>query len=119
MPPEHELLNTKMAKPRVISEHVNGILKNRFPILNSLPFVLKGRKSLQKIIRYIDACIILHNLLVGIKEDVPIEWMEDIEVLSDIDGCDSDDELNRAIPENQTPDTRRTQLMLYLNELAG
>jgi hypothetical protein len=119
MPREHEVLNEKMKKPRVISEHVNGILKNRFRILNKLPFVVKDKATMRETIKYIDACIILHNLLVGIRDDVPDEWLHEIERLSDIDECEpleDDDELNQPVLENRRADTRRNQLMHYFNE---
>jgi hypothetical protein len=119
MPREHEVLNEKMKKPRVISEHVNGILMNRFRILNKLPFVVKDKSTMRETIKYIDACIILHNLLVGIRDDVPDEWLHEIERLSDIDECEpleDDDELNQPVLENRRADTRRNQLMHYFNE---
>ena len=120
MPREHEVLNDKMKKPRVISEHVNGILKNRFKILTSLPFVVKDKASMRVCIKYIDACVILHNLLVGTRHDVPDEFLEDVELLSDIDDCEpleNNDELMQPILAHRRADTRRDQLMHYFNEL--
>jgi hypothetical protein len=122
MPREHEVLNDKMKKPRVISEHVNGILKNRFKILNQLPFVIKDKATMKTCIQYIDACVILHNLLVGTRHDVPHEFLQDVETLSDIDNCEPlthDDELMLPILTHRRADTRRDQLMHYFNELQG
>ena len=100
---EHEVLNEKMKKPHVISEHVNGILKNRIRILNKHPFVVKDKATMWETIKYIDACIILHNLLVGIQDDVPDDWLHEMERLSDINECEplaDDDELNQPVLEN-------------------
>ena len=40
-------------------------------------------------IKYIDARVILHNLLVGTRHNVPDEFLVDIETLSEIDECES------------------------------
>ena len=89
MPRENKVLNNKMKKARVILEHVNGILKNRFKILTQLPFVVKDKATMKVCIKYIDACVILHNLLVGTRHNVPDEFLVDIETLSEIDECES------------------------------
>jgi hypothetical protein len=55
---------------------------------------------------------------VGIQDDVPDDWLHEIERLSDIDKCEpleEDDELNQPVLENQRADTRCNQLMHYFN----
>jgi hypothetical protein len=116
MPREYEVFNDKMKKPRVISEHVNGILKGRFPLLNKIPFTINGKKTMKYALKYIDCCVILHNLLVGLKDDIPDEWRDDVSDISELDEAPADAELDAAIPEFAPNDARRIQLMHYFNE---
>merc|ERR1711935_566616 len=86
----HEIFNGQMIKPRVVSEHVNGILKGRFPILNALPQIIKGKRSMRGCLRCINCCCILHNLLVGMQDDIPDAWRDDYyDEISDIDAAES------------------------------
>ena len=70
-----------------------------------------------RILRYIDCCIILHNLLLptdGCAADN--SWLED-EVFSDIDDASrvptAFDRLNRHVPVGSANDERRTRLRNY------
>jgi hypothetical protein len=76
---EEERFNTHLGKARVISEHTIGMLKGgRFQILKSLPMkITNEKKSVKRILRIIDCCIILHNFLVDSGDDtVPEEWYD-------------------------------------------
>jgi hypothetical protein len=110
MPPDNEIFNTKLSKPRVSSEHTIGILKGRFPFLRSIRMRLTGKKSFKKILRYITVCVVLHNFLVGKREDDLNEADED---LSDID---ADNELNSPVPDYLASTTRREQVKNYVLE---
>jgi hypothetical protein len=116
MPAEHEEFNTILSRPRVIIEHVNGMLKSRFKFLTLIPMVLKDRHSLQQILKHVDACIILHNMLINLKDDIPDSWYEGDDV-SEIDeqAALEFDELNTAVPIDSENTTRREQLMVYFN----
>jgi hypothetical protein len=72
---EEERFNTHLGKARVISEHT---LKGRFQILKSLPMkITNEKKYVRRILRIIDCCIILHNLIVDSRDDaVPEEWYD-------------------------------------------
>jgi hypothetical protein len=118
IPHEHELFNTCMSKPRVISEHCIGLLKGRFPWLREIWTVIKGKNDLKRILFYIDICVILHNLLINSR--VSDEWDLDDD-FSDIDDparapLSAEDELNGAVPGGAPNDHRRHQLMCYVNE---
>jgi hypothetical protein len=66
--------NTVLGRLPVISEHINGILKGRFPILTSMPMkITEDRRSFQRVVEIIDVCIILHNFLIeeNLTQDVP------------------------------------------------
>ena len=111
LPREKEIFNKTLAKPRVTSEHVNGLLKNRFPFLRSIRFRLTDDKeSMKRILTYITVAVILHNLLIGFGDDGEVGDKE----VSDID---DENELNRAIP-NVTGQSalRREQLKNYIME---
>jgi DDE superfamily endonuclease len=121
IPREHEIFNDAMKPLRVISEHTIGILKGRFPWLRSIRCRIdENVESIKKVLEYIDCAIILHNLLIERKDEIPDEWM-DLDDFSDIDEMGAapggDDEvLNQAVPDNAPSDQRRSDLMLYHNE---
>lgn len=81
----------------------------------------RGKKTLKDILKYLDVCIILHNLLTKNDDTIPDEWIDDDD-FSDIDDNDrspaitADDELNRPIPDFLPNDERRKQLTHYLME---
>jgi len=79
LPIVEETFNTLLAKPRCISEHTIGMLKGRFQILKSIPMkITEKKKSVKRILRVIDCCIILHNLLIDRGDDeIPEDWLDD------------------------------------------
>jgi DDE superfamily endonuclease len=124
IPREHEFFNTSLGKPRVASEHTNGILKGRFPWLKSIPCKLtENVRSLRRILKYIDCCVILHNLLVQHKDHVDVEvWNPGNTSESDDNEDDVNDQeiandigLSRPVPSGSHPGTRREQLCQFIN----
>jgi hypothetical protein len=72
---------------------------------------------MKRILDYILAATILHNLLLDCK--IPDEWVDtdDMSSIDDPDRAQSqDDELNVAVPVGSATDERRKQLMYYFNE---
>jgi hypothetical protein len=66
MPTEITSFNTLIAKPRVSSEHMIGMLKGRYPYLQSIRLRLtEDVESMTQIQHYVAVSIILHNLLAG------------------------------------------------------
>ena len=118
LPREQEIFNDAMSKPRVISEHTIGILKGRFPWLRQIRNVITDDpNNMKRILDYILAATILHNLLLDCK--IPDEWVDtdDMSSIDDPDRAQSqDDELNVAVPVGSATDERRKQLMYYFNE---
>ena len=114
LPRDEELFNDAMKTPRVISEHCIGILKGRFPFLRSIRFLITENKDdLKKILKYILAAAVLHNLLVSYEDEVPEDWI-DRDDFSDFDDPDrAMDELNQPIAGNAPVDERRQQLLHY------
>jgi hypothetical protein len=114
LPRYMEVFNTALASPRISSEHTIGMLKGRFPWLWSIRMIItEDKKSLKKILMYIDVCIILHNLLIHQQDPVLKEWMNSGDKE---DPLDEYVELNKAVPPNSKKDTRRQQLTVYINE---
>jgi DDE superfamily endonuclease len=126
--PEHEHFNGYLAKLRITSEHTIGILKARFPFLRSIPMkITDERKSLKSVLRMIDCCIILHNLLIDFnkdEDDIPDDWIEDDS--SDVDRDDQDDIANdigeywysQPINEADQGKERRTRALQYMSDLS-
>ena len=119
LPRDHELFNDALKSPRVISEHTIGILKGRFPWLRGIRHLITDDPNdMKKILNYIMAACILHNLLLNCL--IPEEWIDNDD-RSDIDDpdrgyIDEDDELNMAVPEGAPGDHRRQQLLSYICE---
>ena len=69
MPDRHEKFNTHLAKARIGSEHTIGMLKSRFPWLRSIRLVVdETKRSMQRILRLVDASVILHNMLIDFND---------------------------------------------------
>ena len=64
------------------SEHCKGILKNRFPCLNSINIRIKGKDQLKEFMDLVEACSVLHNNLIK-DDDIPQEWIDIIEERTD------------------------------------
>jgi hypothetical protein len=71
---------------------------------------LTGKKSFKKILRFVTVCIILHNFLVGKRED---DLDEAGDNLSEID---ANNELNCPVADYLDLATRREQVKNYVLE---
>ena len=118
---QHQLFNDHMAKLRIISEHTIGILKGRLPWLRSICILITDKiESLEKILHYIDAKIILHNLLIELNEKEDPDWI-DLEEFSDIYDAErapykAESDLNKAVRRDDPKDERRKQVLHYFQE---
>ena len=70
-----------------------------------------------RILKYIDCCVILHNLLIYEGKDSNLEWYDDDGYTSDADDASrvptGADMLDRLIPEGSRKDERRRRLQTY------
>jgi DDE superfamily endonuclease len=84
--PSQEGFNTHVGWLCITSEHTIGMLKGRLQILRSIPMVIMNRTtSLRRILRLIDCCIIIHNLLINAGDNkIPADWQDDEDVM-DVD----------------------------------
>jgi hypothetical protein len=108
--------NTHVGRLRILSEHTIGILKGRFPWLKSIPMVItENPKSVKKILKYIDCCVILHNLLVE-SDEVPEDWLDIGE--EDLGGEQNEmpEELTAPLGAEAPDDARRSRLMAYFKD---
>ena len=115
-PCEHELaleqsqFNTHVGRLQVTLEHTIGVLKGRFPWLRSMPMIITdNEKTLHKILKVIDCCVILQNLLLEMKDETPKEWITDENDLAD-------DALAAPITEEMVKDERRQRLLECLRD---
>ena len=106
-----ELFNKCMASPRVISEHIMGIWKGRFPWLRNIRMIITNeKKSLKKILRYIDATVVLHNMLIDFGVDVNEYECDSVSDIDDIQRIPEAQILNLPIPAEAPKETCREQL---------
>ena len=115
---DHEKFNTKLAKLRIRSQRCIGILKGRFPWLRSIRMkVTDDPKSMRRILRLVDATVILHNMLIEFREADRKEWIDDNDCSDYYDLLrEPTDELNKASHPSAEKDCRRTQLLMYFKE---
>ncbi|KAE9204139.1 hypothetical protein PF002_g20718 [Phytophthora fragariae] len=79
--------------------------------------MLKKRRHLRKIIRYVTCACILHNILIA--EPVPKQCDDEIRANGSSSGdLDKDDELDLKVA-NADGEARRNQLPVYLLEVRG
>ena len=92
--PRHVLFNYLHSRTRITVERTIGILKNRFRILkmplNQNKDISSKRSETVQMARTIEACLVLHNVLIDLKDD---------SVLSPIEQNDNFDEGNRSEDE--------------------
>ena len=118
MPRDKEKFNTRLAKARITAEHTIGMLKGRFQWLKDVNMrVTRDRKSMLRILKYIDCCIILHNLMIeGDKSSAHTTWIN-ADDFSDIDdegrAPSAYDRLYRPLRPGCTKDERRQRLKAY------
>ncbi len=121
--PDKVKFNTALSSPRVITEHTMGLWKGRLPWLRSIRMrITNDKKTLRNIIRYIDATVVLHNMLIefGDGDDPDAPWGLEDEVLSDIGDETRAPErtlLDLPTPQGSAPGTRRDQLKNYIREM--
>jgi DDE superfamily endonuclease len=110
IPKKQEQFNEKLAKLRIISEHCIGMLKGRFPWLRSIRLLItEDKHSLKQILSLLKATVVLHNLLIELKEKDKNEWIDEDD-FSDIDDGECvpvlspTDVINQSIAGNAAKD---------------
>jgi hypothetical protein len=63
-----------LAYLRIAAEHAIGMLKGRFQSLKALRFLYQDEAKMITIIKHVECCIILHNLL--INDVIPDTWKD-------------------------------------------
>lgn len=102
--------NQALSGLHVSVENCIGRLKARFPSLRALPHRIRGRKDIILALNWIGSCVILHNLLIDLDDEVEACW----ERLEDSDE-DSDEEEDDEY-EGLTGIQKRDALMLAVLE---
>lgn len=121
--PDDETFNTALATPRVCAEHTMGLWKGRLPWLRKIRMVINDDpESLRRILKYIDASVVLHNMLIRLGDNHPAnDWNVD-EIIAEISDVDEDTQipeervLNMPVPRGSHKGTRREQLKRFICE---
>ena len=123
LPANKYLFNRVMDSPFVIAEHKRGIWKGRFQWLRRIMILLTDNfKGLVRIIKAIDATIVVHNMLIdfsGADETDSLFDLEKATVLTNMNDPRRSPNwlaLNDALPEWAPSTTRRDQLTRYVSE---
>jgi hypothetical protein len=103
--------NEKINSPRSGVENAIGIWKGRFPWLRNIRMRVQNKKSMVKIIKYIYATIILHNLC--IKTPYQEDWLVDEDDDAEDEGI-MNDGLNYVINPDVDDTQRRASVHNYL-----
>ena len=119
MPLNNERFNTKLARAWIFLEHVIALLKGRFLWLRSIRNkVTSDKESMKQIVKLIDCCVILHNLLIPEEAPEDLDWYFDDGYTSDVDDSSRapglGDQLYRPIPPGSRKDERRRRLQTYM-----
>lgn len=97
---DNKRFNRCLSNIRVDIEHAFGILKGRWYSLNSLRVRLTTQRRYEFAIRWIMACVILHNLTIAAQD----EWDDPF-----VDDCDDPEENEAAGSSRDRPDQTGTQ----------
>ncbi len=81
--------------------------------------LLQNKETMIIILQYIDASIILHNLLLDMHNMVPDNWLDKADDILDIDETNADklEEYFPILTPDQANTECREQIMLYHNEV--
>ena len=110
-----ERFNNHNSPLRVTSEHTIGIWKGRFPWLRNIPMkITDNPRSLKKILKYIECCVILHNLLLRWNDESPEVWQEDDGGVTDVEYFD--DQLSQPIVPGMAQDESRQRLLAFYKD---
>src|SRR4051812_45337772 len=80
-PPNHGLLaeesqfNLQLSNICIWVEHCIGILKGCFQSLKGLHLAIRGKRDIKRMVYWILACCVLHNLI--LQDAFGSEWLED------------------------------------------
>ncbi|KIK23176.1 hypothetical protein PISMIDRAFT_100908, partial [Pisolithus microcarpus 441] len=70
MPNMQKTFNQHLSKIHVHSEHFYGLLKGHFQSLQEMHFQIQNQQDLDFANMWIQCCLILHNLILKIEEDL-------------------------------------------------
>jgi hypothetical protein len=80
--------------------------------------ITNKRNSLKRILRVIDCCVILHNLLINAGDiDVPEEWLEAVAEASDVGEAVGEFNYASNIYDYHENDERRQRQLVHFTNL--
>ena len=96
--PVNTEFNYCIAKSRVRNEHTIGILKGRWALLQQLRLALHTPRDMRHIIRWVNACVTLHNMLAQLGD----AWEE----IQQDEGLNGPQPLSPATPSDRAENLR-------------
>ena len=114
--PEKKLFNRTLSGLRVSVEHCIGRLKARFPSLRNLPHRIRSKDDVGVCLRWIGSCVILHNLLIDLDDEMDARWTKPEDIEEDEEDEDEDGDTHRTRRERVTGKKKRNALMLAILE---
>jgi hypothetical protein len=79
LPPDQHAFNTALAKVQIVSEHMIGILKARFPSMKQMNIQFReGKKEIKELVNLIGSCAVIHNFCINYNDQIPQEWYDEI-----------------------------------------
>ena len=83
--PKYSAFNYALSVPRVKIEHTFGILKGRWPSLRDIPIRIgeDAAGGHRKVMHWVMACLVLHNILATIQLEDDDMWFEENEEMED------------------------------------
>jgi len=113
-PPNQRKFNRQLAGQRVAVEHTIGILKGRFQSLQGLRVNVNKALGHRKVCNWIEACAVLHNILMKFDP-----WNQaDDDLFIEVDFEDLED-TNQFDLQNVTGGARRSALCAIINIMCG
>ena len=117
---DRQRFNIELSRRRVAVEHTLGMLKNRFMSLRGLRYLIKDRRNFAQTLYHIRACVIIHNMTLGMPSDTfwegtdmvnqRREWESETEAVRHARGGGAGDEAE----ENRRDADMRESLRLHL-----
>jgi len=84
--PQQKIFNQRLSSLHVSIEHCIGWLKARFVSLRSLSYRIQDADEKAVCLKWIGSCVILHNLLIDLDDEVEVWWALPDENSEDVGG---------------------------------
>ena len=113
-----KFFNTKLAKARIKTEHAIGLVKARFPRLKKIRVKVKTTRCMEKIVKQVISCAVLHNMLVN--QPLPLDATIETEPIDDNQSENDDTNLSvtsaTLLPNNYRRNEVTASVLAHFNQ---